>query len=297
MREGLGGAQRVRGANFIGRMDDTTVRALASSGMSYYVDFMEHRFAPFRYREMPTGPMRVWTREGEVWRVPISVETNNRPWPTVRSVLDSALRHATRSGNGHVNMLLHPFRDGASQHLKMLRSMLGYIRDELGCTAVRLRDFVTSLPRHQFQCAIHYKTAWPGSAVAGRRWWTDRNNYERRVGGLYEVLQCNGLEPALALDPLAGKPTYSVFPALAEGTGEIRFMTCDPLSRETLESTVRSIAQDSDFNCQFVPNGRSSDVLNRLRDTAPHTFTDLARILPEFATRLVFKLTPGRHVF
>jgi len=297
MRNSLSGAGLVAGANFIGRMDDTTIRAFARSGFSYYVEFMEHRFAPFRYREMPTHPMRVWTRYGEVWRIPISVESNNRPESTVRNVLHSAVRHAARSGSGHVNILLHPFREGASRHEHKLRSLLRYLRDELGCSAIRLQEFVASLPRRDFQCAIHYETGCSRPPVAGRRWWTDRNYYQRRIGTLYEALLSHGREPGLALDPIPGTPTFSIFPALAKESGKLRRTACDPLAREALERTLRSSDLGRHSDCHFVPNGRSSDLINRLRDTAPRDLTELARTFPEVGARLVFKLTPGRHVF
>ena len=300
----------VMGANFIGRMDDVTVEAMVSCGLDYFVAFMEHRYAPFGYRRMPLRPMRVVTAEGAIWMVPVSVETNNRPWRFVKRLVDAAAAAGGDEGFRHVNVLLHPFRDGALRHLGDLRRLIEYLRMTLGYTPVRLCDMVAGLPGDSPDTFVHYPLDRNGaSADRGRRrffgpWWLDRSRYEERVGAVYGALSAEGHRPALVVDSGGRReeagPTFEVYPHLRTEKIDSYFVSIDPLepTRKRVRAVVRGATESGGRSSHaFVPGGLTSDVLAAARASRPRRRADYTAFIPEAALRVAYRLTRGRHVF
>jgi peptidoglycan/xylan/chitin deacetylase (PgdA/CDA1 family) len=300
----------VRGANFIGRMDDVTVDAMVASGLEYFVTFMEHRYAPFGYRRMPLRPMRVVTGGGAIWMIPVSVETNNRPWRYVKRLIDAAAGAGEDDGFRHVNVLLHPFRDGALRHIEDLRRLVEHLRLTLGYIPVRLGDVVARLPSDSPDTFVHYPLGRNG-ASAGRvprhyvgPWWFDRSRYDARVGAVYQALAAEGHRPALTVGPKRGVdragPTFAVYPHLLANATESNAVAIDPLEprQKRLRDAVRRATARRDRSSHtFVPKGLASDLLTVARASRPRRRADYEAFLPEAALRVAYRLTRGRHVF
>jgi peptidoglycan/xylan/chitin deacetylase (PgdA/CDA1 family) len=308
MKTACGDGVAVRGANFTGRMDDVTVDAMAASGLEYFVTFMEHRHAPFGYRRLPLRPMRVVTPDGAIWMIPVSVETNNRPWRDVKRLIDAAAGPGEDDGFRHVNVLLHPFRDGALRHIGDLRRLLAYLRLTLGYAPARLGDVVAGLPSDSPDTFIHYPVGLNGASASPapsrfvRPWWFDRSRYDERVGALYQALSAEGRRPALTVGPKRGAggagPTFAVYPHLP--ATESNAVAIDPLEpcRKRLRDAVRRATASGDRSAHaFVPKGLASDVLTAARASRPRRGHDFVALLPEAALRMAYRLTRGRHFF
>ena len=310
MKAACGDGVAVRGANFIGRMDDVTVEAMVASGLEYFVMFMEHRYAPFGYRRMPVRPMRVATAQGAIWMIPVSVETNNRPWGYVKRLVDAAFGAAEHDGFRHVNVLLHPFRDGALRHIGDLRRLIGYLRQTLGLVPVRLDHVVAGLPSDSPDTFVHYPLGGNGAAAGWapgrfvRPWWFDRSRYDERIGAVYEALSAEGHRPALTVRSERGgggsRSTFAVYPHLPTGAAESHAVAIDPLEprRRRLRDAVRGVMAREDRSTHaFVPAGLASDVLTVARASRPRRRADYSAFVPEAALRLAYRVTRGRHVF
>jgi hypothetical protein len=299
----------VTGANFIGRMDDVSAEAMARSGLAYFVAFMEHRYEPFAYRRMPSRPMRMAAGTQSIWMVPVNVETNNRPWHFVKRLLDAAASEERDASWQHVNVLLHPFRDGALRHIGDLRRLLAYLTGTLRYTPARLADVVARLPEKEPDAFVHYtfsrRTApeAPSQARYLGRWWHDRTRYEQRVGSVYNALVDQGMDPALSVGAkrLAGRrgPTFAVYPHLpAADVHPMRQR--DPLDPrfDHLRGTGSEASATANGSCQaLAPRGFGSDVGTAARASRPRSSRDYAGLVPEAALRVAYRLTKGRHVF
>jgi peptidoglycan/xylan/chitin deacetylase (PgdA/CDA1 family) len=300
----------VTGANFLGRMDDVTVEAMAAGGLRYFVTFMEHRYAPFGYRRMPLSPMRVVTAQGAIWMLPVSVETNNRPWRFVKRLVDATVAAGEDDGFRHVNVLLHPFRDGSLRHLGDLRRLIEYFRVTLDHAPALLRDMAAGLPSDSPDAFVHYPLHQNGaSAERGRRrffgpWWLDRSRYDERVGAVYGALSAAGRRPALAVGsestPEAAAHSFSVYPHVLNGATDSQAVAIDPLEprRGRFRAVVRGATRPgAHASHAFVPGGLASDVVTAVRASRPRRHADYAAFVPEAALRVAYRVTRGRHVF
>ena len=294
------------GANFIGRLDATTVEAMAASDLNYFVDFMRHRYAPFGYRRMPVRPMQVATTQRSIWMVPVNVETNNRPWPFVKRLVDVAIDAGADQDWRHVNVLLHPFRDGALRHIGDLQRLLDYLRSTLDHTPARLGDVVAELPADSPATFVHYELTSDGAPEARTNhrhlhsWWRNHSRYEERVGAVYRALNDQGHRPALAVGSTgaaASARTFAVYPHLPRTNGELEPVEVDPLEARVGSAVVVAAADTTASTHAFTPKSLTSDVVTALRASRPRRRHDFRGLLPEAGLRVAYRLTRGRHVF
>jgi hypothetical protein len=290
-------------------MDDATVDAMVSSGLEYFVTFMEHHYAPFAYRRMPLRPMRVATNGGAIWMVPVNVETNNRPWRFVKRLVEASVSAGQEEGWQHVNVLLHPFRDGALRHIGDLRRLLVYLRETLGYQPIRLGDVVAGLPADPPDTFVYYELGRNGEAAPTKRryagrWWRDRSRYEERVGSVYRALAAEGRAPALKVrsghEAPAPAPAFAVYPHLPRTGAQPAMLELDPLDPQLrgLRKAVVGAAASGNESCHaFIPKGIASDLLMAARACRPRRLHDYAGVFPETALRLAYRLTRGKHVF
>lgn len=136
--------RRPHGANFIFRMNEDTVNALIRLDMSYFVFFDTNYYRLISYPKRPTAPVRVRCASGEIWAIPISVETYGLPWFAIRNMLDTALVTSRRCGFPHVSVLMHPFRDGSTSNLKVTEAIIRYLVGK-GLEPIALAELVQRL--------------------------------------------------------------------------------------------------------------------------------------------------------
>lgn len=296
MKTRFGPRVPVVGANFIGRMDASTVTAMIENGLTYWVQFMEHSYAPFSYRTMPLRPLPVWIAGRSMWVVPISVETNNRPWFSIRNMLDSALASACREPRPHVNILLHPFRDGAKRHVGDVERIVAYMtaRGYHGVPiASALSAATPTRPRSFIYCPFDdgADLARPPRHRAWSSWWIDRARYQQRIWRLFAALESRGSQPALCLQLPDAGARYAVYPNVP--SGPLNQIERDPLDDpDTMPwDTVRSDAVNV-----FVP-GAARALARPATALLPQAGRDLTGLVPEVALRVAYRLTPDRHLF
>ena len=293
----------VSGANFIGRMDETTPAALVANEIKYFVHFLEHRYTPFHYQSLPLRPLPYWSPGGTVWMVPLSVETNNRPWFTVKNTIDSAIEGGERSGFRHLNVLMHPFLDGALRHLKGLEKTIQYAIREMGCRPVTVAETVTSLARPQPSAFIYFpfqaQNAKASDDGYGKTRWGNQQRYCARVYSVFQALEHAGFQPALCGMLPSDCPLLWVHPH-SPNLPRTEVMRADPLqfsAEELVRKYFLNLDQGTDRVRGFAPSGFMTELTNALRYGKPRSRRDCAGVFPEVALRLAYRVSAGRHVF
>ncbi len=142
MIDGLG--TQPTGANFIFRMNLDTLTALVRSGIRYFVYFDTNYYRLISYPKRPTQPTLVQHEEGQIWAIPISVQTYGLPWFSIRNMLDTAIKQGRTSGFEHISVLMHPFRDGALQNIDTTRKIIDHLL-ESGLQPLTLSDVEADL--------------------------------------------------------------------------------------------------------------------------------------------------------
>lgn len=305
MQHDFARAAPITGANFIFRMDALTIEAMAGSGLHYFVVFDEHTYHPFRYRRVSLRPMLMSAPQSgkTLWMVPVAVETNNRPWPIVKNMLDAALATAQAEAWPHLTLLLHPFRDGSLAHLHDLERILDYLCTGQGYRACPIREMVQHLPGYDPASFIYYglehEPAHATTTPHWRAWWHQRLRYQQRISTLYHLLEQRGARPALCVEPPAGQRCYGVYPWLPAGTEPAVRYTDDPLLLTPSSNLTLDGQNDGSQRGlhAFVPTGYGADVINAARVLHPHTPHDYAGLLPEVALRVAYRLSGDRHIF
>jgi hypothetical protein len=303
MKCGFQPAGSISGANFIGRMDAATFDAMVANDLAYFVAFMEHRYSPFAYRKMTLHPLLVWSPHGTIWMVPISLETNNRPWFAVKNMIDSALIAGRVEGWSHISILLHPFRDGALHHIGDLDRLLAYMQDTLGYRGITVGDSVKQLPHYQPNSFIYYGLDREGDKRSHEhfwhRWWHHTPRYQQRVGYLYQTLARSGRQPALCLRPPTEAPVYAIYPHLPEEATQLQVIADDPLllRQSGQPALFAPVGSEEPSVYAFMPSSYRNDLTTAARALRPQFRQDYAGLFPEAALRLMYRLIPDRHIF
>jgi Polysaccharide deacetylase len=303
MKSDLGTAVSISGANFLGRMDANTIKALIKNDLNYFVVFMEHRYSPLAYRKMPVRPLLVWSQSGMIWMVPVSVETNNRPWFSVKNTVDSVIIANRTDHWHHVNILLHPFRDGSLRHIGDLKRLLNYMRGTLAYEGVPVCDAVRQLPQYEPSSLIYSGLDDAPSKTINQRfwhsWWHNTPRYQRRIYNLYQALARNERRPALCLDAAVEGEVFAVYPHLPEESGQLKYVHQDPLLMTSNASTISLVGRNGHGSsvCAFVPTGYQMDFKSAVHTLRPRFQQDYTGLLPELALRAGYRLSAGRHIF
>jgi peptidoglycan/xylan/chitin deacetylase (PgdA/CDA1 family) len=120
----------IHGANFIGRMDTNTISAMIANKLNYFVYASVNNYRLFAYRKQSNVPSLIHQPEGEIWAIPISVETYGLPWASVKRMVDSTLAKGTKSHFHHITILCHPFRDGNFRNIHATDKLFDYLLEK-----------------------------------------------------------------------------------------------------------------------------------------------------------------------
>ncbi len=297
MVEGLAPFGAVEGANFVFRLDATTLDAMATAGLSYHVQFMENLYRPFSYRPMPTAPLRTWTRAGSLWTVPITTETYNRPREVVTSMLRDAARRGTKRPRSHLTVLMHPFRDGSRRHIDIIGHVVEQLR-ALGFAPRTLRDAVRSQPAREPTCFVldHLGAATPAEGTS--TFWSGIARHQQRVARVYDALEARGETPALCATLPPSGTVYAVHPFLPHGVEPTSALAVDPLDPGWGTATLPSPTSEQRLEVVAIgPTERRRDISTVVRSAIPSSPSDLVALLPEGRMRVGYRLHRGRHVY
>ena len=102
-------------------------------------------YQPFNYPKLSNIPFSINSNEGSILALPISINTYSLPWFSIKNMIDSTLTMARKNGLPHISVLLHPFRDGNLQHLRITQRLIKYLVMDLGLRPITLKQFACSL--------------------------------------------------------------------------------------------------------------------------------------------------------
>lgn len=293
----LESAGSISGANFVYRMDANTLRAMSANRLDYFVSFMVHSYRPFAYYKLPTHPMMFWTPEGVIQKMSVHVETNNRPWFTIKNAINSAVTAGRLEAYPHVNILLHPFRDGALHHIGDLERILDYLRNEVGYQPVRLMDMAAHVTRYAPTSFIYYTPqdflVTDGTSDSSWRLRWRSAYYEERVSKLYQALAQSGEQPALCVHLPKKAKVFAVDPYLPDGYKPDQVIEQDPLMCSSED--FKSHGNDEASLMVYRPGKRN--LVNLMNMSRPRYRDDFTGLLPEIGLRLAYRLSRGKHIF
>ena len=147
----------INGANFIGRMDNATVSALVSNNFMYFVYLAVNYYQPFRYPKLSTHPVSINGNEGQIWALPISINTYSLPWFSIKKMIDSVVVSSKKNGFPHITLLLHPFRDGNINHIRTTQRLLKYLIKDLDLKPITLEQHVERLDPQNCRSIVNYE--------------------------------------------------------------------------------------------------------------------------------------------
>lgn len=134
-----------KGANLIGRMDNSSVSALASNDFRYFLYLPANAYSPFGYPIMPDFPFSLTVDEGKIFALPISINTYCLPWFAIKNLINSAYSRSKNGESPHLTILLHPFRDGSLDRIETTRKIIKYLLEKLDLTPITLEDYVDNI--------------------------------------------------------------------------------------------------------------------------------------------------------
>lgn len=120
----------INGANFVGRMDETTVRAMIDNRLNYFLYPSRASFRFLSYRPVSGIPSLIRLPEGTIRALPISLETYSAPWFSIRNMIDSAISESRKCEFPHISILCHCFRDGNLKHTGVTEKLLKYLTEK-----------------------------------------------------------------------------------------------------------------------------------------------------------------------
>ncbi len=117
----------VLGANFIGRMDETSITSLSENGIKYIVYPLIRDYAILGFRKYSILNTVIRKKNHNLIIVPISIETYGHPWIMIKGMLESAMKELKKNEYKHLNILLHPFRDGNIVHISVMEKIIKFL--------------------------------------------------------------------------------------------------------------------------------------------------------------------------
>ncbi len=117
----------VTGANYIGRMDEASLTSLSKNGIKYVVYPLIHDYAILGFRKYSMLNTVIMRNNHKLNMFPISIETYGRPWIMIKGMLESAIRELGKNDFKHLTILLHPFRDGNSNHVGVMEKIIKFL--------------------------------------------------------------------------------------------------------------------------------------------------------------------------
>lgn len=287
----LGEHGPVRGANFIFRMDDLTPQALVMSGVTYFVLFRKHLFHRTRFIPASSRARSFRTPCGDLTFVPVGVETYGLGWQEIRRAVDSAWETSDREGYRHVNVLMHPFKDGSARRIAVTDALLKYLIAEIGLRPIPLRELPQPQPRSAEAVQLRYRwdenEADPVESTVHHRvisWWRPATYHARRVESLVDALESAEVPTVLTATPEAGARKVYVYPD--SGEKSVQVSTDTLVTPGKTADAVISAFQSTDAVI-IAPPGPCRDLIRKMLFHAPRNPRDLATMLARIGRRLL----------
>jgi peptidoglycan/xylan/chitin deacetylase (PgdA/CDA1 family) len=138
----------ISGANFIGRMDNNSNRALIENNIRYVVYPAINRYRWIAYPKIGCDVYSFNYLNKHLQFIPVNVETYGQSWFSIKNMIDSTLR-VNESGTNKVSILMHPFRDGNLQYIDVTKNILEYLMKDKMLSSCLLSEYENTPNRIQ----------------------------------------------------------------------------------------------------------------------------------------------------
>lgn len=283
----------IRGANLIFRMDATSPGAILKSGLKYFVLFRKHLFHRSRYVPA-SGRLRAFrAHSGDLYFIPVGVETYEMPFNEVLGMLRSALRTAVEEGHNHVSILMHPFKDGALQRIGNVRALISTLIGDLKLRPVKLSEIPAPAAAPEEATRILYRWDENEAQVSAhdrlpertRSWWVPPMFHSRRTENIADELAAAAVPVVLSAAVREDNKSIHVYPDHRHGGVTVN--RHDPvLDPESAGREVAAILTKVD-SVNLSPGSVWSDWLNYFIFLLPRTRDDLFMTIERIRHRLV----------
>lgn len=123
----------IKGANFMGRLNQDTINAMCENGLEYFAFSLKNNNKKL---SVYSEPILFEGNNGKVITgIPVFAETYNRQ---VTSTIKAIEKTYSFKQAKHVTVLLHPFRDGSLDKVKELEELIKYFQSK-NATALTLK--------------------------------------------------------------------------------------------------------------------------------------------------------------
>jgi peptidoglycan/xylan/chitin deacetylase (PgdA/CDA1 family) len=281
----------IQGVNLIFRMDEASPEAIRQSGLKYFVLFRKHLY--YRTRYIPASgrarPFR--TSAGDLYFIPIGVETYEKPFYEIDAMIRSARRTASAEGHNHVSILMHPFKDGALQRIETVRKLIKKLMHDLKLRPIKLHEIPE--PHHAPAEATKIFYRWDECEADGspesfpertRSWWVPPMFHSRRTENIADALEKVGLRTILSAEMLNYDKTISIYPDLL--AGGITVDSHDPIRDPARIASEAAKVMETNNSVYLAPRSASSDLWNNLLFQFPRTWDDATMLIRKIKSKL-----------
>lgn len=281
---------KVTGANFIFRMDRTTPDVFAQCGLKYFVLFRKHVFYRTRFMPASCKPRRLRTSDGDSAMVPVSVETYGMSRQQIEDGISSAWKTAIKENVFHINLLLHPFKDGTLSRIDQTAWLISHLTGKLKLKPIPLNEIPEPEPVEK--SAVHVFYRWDGMNIAESKassgrldWWRPAIYHSARSEKLCDKLNAAKKNAVLSTDEGVDNGIL-IYPDFRSDT---RNIAADPLVPFTNPARKPAELLPSGGKTVIVPPPRSRDLLNFIIFHIPRTMKDCVLLL----NKIIQKLKPS----
>jgi peptidoglycan/xylan/chitin deacetylase (PgdA/CDA1 family) len=254
----------VKGANYIFRMDGLSPAAMAAAGVKYFVHFRKHLFYRTRYFAPSTRVRKFVTGNGALNFIPVGAETYELPRAQIETNLRNYFAAARREGTSHINVLLHPFKDGAASRIADTKWLIEFLIHELRLGPVTLSEISESFVERSKSVHVGYRFnefPEPDSGSSDAPWHSSLTYHAARAEAIAASVENNGKSAAFfSSEDHAPKPAVCVFP---DNCG--RSMVHEPLV-DSCEDLIGTLAREDSIT--VAPGNK---IMNWLKFFVFHT--------------------------
>jgi peptidoglycan/xylan/chitin deacetylase (PgdA/CDA1 family) len=291
----------VWGANFIFRMDGLSPEAILNSGIKYFVLFRKHLYFGTRYLPASGRSRTFRTPSGDLYFVPVSVETYGLPCSEVRGMIDSAWNTARREGHKHISILMHPFKDGTLERIADVRALIDHLTRTLKLRPLKLHQI--PLPRSAEKEAVKILYRWDEHEAADSQsdrfpertssWWAPPMFHSRRTENIADALEHRNVPVVFSGEAQAWEKRICIYPDIwPDG---VTVTAQDPIgdpggAASNVAKSLRTVN-----SVQLEPASVYTDLWNNVIFQLPRTWSDVRTLIKRLWNKLRIPRGFDRH--
>ncbi|MBI5248227.1 MAG: polysaccharide deacetylase family protein [Desulfomonile tiedjei] len=282
----------IYGANLIFRMDGMTPEAVLKSGLKYFALFRKHLYHRTRYIQASGRTRAFRTSSGDMYFIPVGVETYDRSLQEMEGMIRSALRTAHEEGHNHVSILMHPFKDGALKRIATVQALIWKLTRDLKLRPVKLHEIPEPAPTREEATKILYR--WDEhEAVASpqdrfskstRSWWAPPTFHSRRTENVTDALERAAIPVILSAEIRQNEKCVYVYPD-ASPSG-VTVTGIDPIRDTSKVAAEIAAILGKNSSVNLSPGSGLADLWNNWAFQIPRTWNDLTMLIRRIKNKL-----------